>query len=154
MSLTFRGPDIDDWIAEFEESTAVTRREAKKELRKGARLVAESSKKMAPVDTHDLERAIAVEEVRLNQDYILMEVGVNDPSVDDYAVLMHENLLPFGAGIPNRPGDRPPTLGPGSQAKDSANDANHRVGGKFLERALDLHEEAIVEAVADKLLGE
>lgn len=153
MSLTFKGPDLDDFLTEFEQSTAQTRREAKKVLYQGAKDVAHSAKRMAPVDTHDLEQAIRVEQVRLNQDYILMEVGVDDPSVDDYALLMHENLLPFGAGVPSAPGQRPPTLGPGSEAKDATNDSEHRVGGKFLERSLDLHEERIVEEVADELLG-
>ena len=156
--LSFNGFSIDNWLEEFEESTALTRREAKKVLYQGAKDIMAASKQMAPVDEHNLEQAHELQQVRLNEDYSEVEISVGGEvggrNVDDYAVLMHEGLAPFGSGTagvvqPFIGGD--PKRPSKSWAKSQSNPPGREVGGKFLERAVEEYEEKIIQGVIDLL---
>lgn len=147
--IYFDGFDLKDLWEEMEASTAKTRREAKKVLRQGAKDILQDSQKMAPVDEHNLELAHRLLDVRLNQDFAAVEIVIDGfiggRDVSEYAMIMHEFLAPFGAGTYN--------LGMKSMLKDQGADNEHRVGGKFLERAVDLNELRILEAIKRVLLG-
>lgn len=149
--LNWTGFTLDNWLDEFEESTTLTRREAKKELYQGAKDIMEASKEMAPVDEGNLEEAHSIEQVRLNQDYSEVEIVVGGEhggrDVDEYAMIVHEGVAPYGSGTAGYIGEK-------SQEKDAGNPGDRRVGGKFLERAVDLLEPEIVERVASTLPGE
>lgn len=148
--LSFAGFDFDGLIEEFEASTAQTRRDSKKVLNQGARDIMRASQQMAPVDEGNLEQAHHIEEIRLNQDQLSLEISVGGEvhgrNVDEYATIMHEALkTPDGGGTLN--------LGPKSEAKDASNPHDRRVGGKFLERAVDLFEEELISRLAETLPG-
>lgn len=109
-------------------------------MRDEAEKIVEKARSNAPVDKHNLEQAIKMREIRGGRDplsgkfararfeiYIDGTIEDNDGKpVSEYAMIMHEELAPYGAGFYN--------LGPASQAKASS---GNDVGGKFLERAVD-----------------
>lgn len=148
MSLTWQGFTADEYAEFLEDSSTFTRRESKKVLREGAKKIMESSQMMAPVDDGQLEEAHELAIIRLNKDEMEVEITVGgmvgDVDVDDYAWEQHESLTPAGDW----------KLGPNSRAKDAANPPGHSVGGKFLERAVDLHEDEIAIKLANTLPGD
>ena len=145
MGLRWIGLTPADMAEEFLQSISRTRRESKKIMRRGAATIMETSQKMAPVDDGELEAAHDIAIVRLNQDDMMLEITVggvvNGVNVDKYAWLQHERLEPYG----------PWRLGPNSVRKDSV--SPYPVGGKFLERAVDEHEEEIIEEMKEALPG-
>jgi hypothetical protein len=116
--------------ATLKQGGETVRRAVRERIKKEGPSIARLARKMAPVETGDLEDAI-----RSVQSYdgdhngrLMAEVGVMDyGDVGDYAVEMHEGLQPFGDGTYN--------LGPDSAAKQIGQ--TEIVGGKFLERALE-----------------
>lgn len=146
--MRWQGFTPEMFIQELEQSSTATRRDSKKELRTGAKEILETSRQQAPVDDGQLEKAHELRTVKLNKDDMEVEITVggfvDGVNVDVYAWEMHEFQTPYG-DIP---------LGPGSQAKNDANPPDRFVGGKFLERAVDEHEDAIVERVANTLPGD
>lgn len=104
------------------------------EIKKGAEEIAELAIKYAPVDEGNLEDAIKVEFDRYGINrriratvYVDLDVrGADGVPVGRYAMAMHEGLAPYGSGAFN--------LGAKSRAKDGG---TGRVGGKYLERAIN-----------------
>lgn len=147
MGLRWKSRTGDQLANELERSTTVSRRESKRVMRAGAKEVLEASRQMAPIDDGELEAAHELQVVRLNKDDITIEITVggvvNDVNVDNYAWIQHERLEPFGDL----------RLGPRSRQKDMSNPPNRRVGGKFLERAIEEIEPEIVAALAKVLPG-
>jgi hypothetical protein len=141
--IIWEGLTPEDFIEELQESTALTRREAKKVMREGAKEIMEASRQMCPVDLHNLEEAHHIEEIRSSRDNLELEIDVGGfvggRNVDDYAMVMHESTY---------------KLGPGSQAKDASNPPDRPVGPQFLSRAVDLFEEKLVEAISQTLVPE
>ena len=128
-------------------------------------IIAHFAKQFAPVDEGNLEDAIRVEEIgggrnalgQFERWSIRVSVDENHPAahynkdgsvtagtsmkiVGDYLWIMHECLLPFGSGF----GDL--HLGPKSQDKDAGRGV---VGGKFMERALNMRLPMITQLVAN-----
>ncbi|WP_276122562.1 HK97 gp10 family phage protein [Pararhizobium qamdonense] len=104
---------------------------ARKTMHASADRIVQTAKKMAPVDEHNLEEAIAKKvgyegsRRRLAID-IVIEPTVNGVRVEDYATFMHE-------------GDY--KLGEKSQAKNDSQDET--VGPGFLTRAAEPEEEKL-----------
>lgn len=140
MSLQWRGPGIQDFINELTRSSTQTRRESKKVMRERAKEILEESKAGAPIDEGNLEDAHQLAVTRLSKDNIEIEIVVGGyvggRDVDDYAWVMHEADY---------------NLGPLSLIKNQSSFVF--VGPKFLERAVDNNEEAMIEAIADTLPG-
>lgn len=141
MSLRWRGPSARDFIDELTRSTTETRRRSKSVMRQKAKKILEASQEGAPIDEGNLEAAHELAITRLSKDNLEVEITVggvvNDRDVDEYAWIMHETDY---------------NLGPRSEAK--ARSVSREVGPKFLERAVDDHEDELVEAVADTLPGD
>jgi hypothetical protein len=148
MSMRWKGFTPDMFVAELERASTETRRDSKKVMRAGAKEILETSQQQAPVDDGELEKAHELTVVKLNRDDMEVEITVggivDGVDVDTYAWEMHEFQTPYG-DIP---------LGPKSQEKNDSNPPGRFVGGKFLERAVDEHEEGIVAAVANTLPGD
>jgi hypothetical protein len=102
------------------------RRAVRERIKREGPNIAKLAREYAPRDKGNLENAIQnVQSYDSGHHGRLMaEVGVVDQGdVGDYAIEMHEHLEPYGDGGY--------TLGDGSLAKGG------KVGGKFLERALE-----------------
>ena len=120
------------------------------QMRKEAKKMRDLARKMAPVDEHNLEKAIKMREVGGNRDrrgrftrksfevYVdEFAEGTRAESVGEYAYLMHEYLTPFG----------PYKLGPKSRQKQAGQ--SEMVGGAFLERAADEVSEDMMNRLID-----
>jgi len=120
-------------------------------MRKLAEKIKDDSVINAPVDTHALEEAHHIVEQKVaGRISSTIEVGgvistAHGPKdVTDYAAEIHENY------------DYDYTPGPGTLAKQAAN-PGHRVGGKFLERAIDdnmKEADAMLNAIMNEIVDE
>jgi hypothetical protein len=115
--------------------------------------IRDMARKMAPVDTGDLEKGIKIAgDVsgardalgRFSRVEVEVYIDMNAPVADrpgkklgDYAYEMHEHLTPYGRL----------QLGEKSRAKQGGSDVT--VGGGFLERAAEMFEKAIDEELLD-----
>lgn len=138
--------DIKGIVAQIRQISDRAYRGVSDVMRQEAEVAAELAKNYAPVDEHNLERAIKVRadrtgingryEVDVYVDEDMPAVshnrngsvtkGTEDKTVGEYAAIMHEGLAPYGSGAFN--------LGPESLRKAGY---GYDVGGKFLTRALD-----------------
>lgn len=141
MSLEWQGVTLDMFIDELEASTTKTRKESKIAMRRGAKAILEESKAGAPVDEHNLENAHTLSIVRLSKDNIELEITIGGEhggrDVDEYAVQMHEGEY---------------QLGEKSKLKNQSSPVP--VGPYFLDRAIDNHEEDLLQTIADTLPGD
>lgn len=139
MSLKWAGFSARDFIEELLTANTVTRRESKKRMYAGAKEILASSKRMAPLEDGDLEEAHTIATTRLNKDQMGVEIAVESP----YAAVQHERLEPAGDW----------KRGVRSNEKNERALPGEEVGGKFLERAIELHEDRIANEVAETLPG-
>lgn len=115
----------------------------------GAEKIMEKSQSNSPVDTYNLEEAHHIEQTLTEADHVRFKVevsgvgyGSDDPrDVETYAMIVHENLAPYGTGELN---GKPFSIGKLSQAKAAA---GNDVGGKFLDRAVESEKKAAIEGI-------
>lgn len=146
--LYFRGVDAATIGATFIRESRVTNKRALRHMRRVSKLVMKTSQEYAPVDWkgpekglppgHELERSHRIEEQygasgRIEAT-VLVGGMVGDVNVDLYAEWMHEG---------------PYQLGKASLAKAAS--TGKPVGERFLERALEDHEDDF-EPLLDELL--
>lgn len=146
--LYFRGVDANTLGATMVRESQRTDKRALRHMRRVAKLVMETSVAYSPVDwkgpkgegpQHELERSHRIEEEygargRLEAT-VLVGGMVGDVNVDKYAEWIHEGSY---------------NLGKASLAKAAA--TGKAVGPRFLERALEDHEDDF-EPLLDELLG-
>lgn len=122
-------------------------RRARSQMKREIGKIEQLAKDFAPVDHkgpgpglppgHELERSIRQRRTYENNRRLAVAVDVGGTvdgvDVDDYALLMHEGLAPYGSGA-FQPG--PATKAKGGQA-----------GGKFLERAYKEREQVMVKEI-------
>lgn len=105
---------------------------ARKTMHRAAARIEKRAKLFAPVDKHNLEEAIHIEQGYGTSGRLQMDVvasgEVNGVNVEEYAELVHENY--------DAPGMMP---GPGTLAKREANPGVY-IGRKYLERAGSVEE--------------
>lgn len=119
----------------------------------GAELIMQKSQENCPVDTYNLEEAHHIEVSTTAADNIRFMVEVSGQGfgsesprdVENYAMLVHELLAPYGAGELD---GKPFSIGPKSRAKASTGKA---VGGKFLERALESEKANAIQLIRDTI---
>lgn len=114
-------------------------------IKEGAEEIAAKAKSNAPVDTHNLEDAIDVEKDNTRAGNVQYTVscqgsGSTGRDVTDYAIIMEEQLQPYGSG--------PYNLDTGSQEK---RDSGHDVGGKFMARAVEDKKPDIIAKVRKRV---
>jgi hypothetical protein len=109
--------------------------------------IAQMAQEFAPVDEHDLERAIMVEKDRTGTNRRLMTAVFVDESavtekgdalVGEYALMMEEGLAPYGSGAFNL----------GEKSKEKAR-GGYKVGGKFMARAFEEGKKRLMKRVRD-----
>lgn len=130
---------IDELTTLLDRTADDTNRHMAEMLRREANEIARLAGEFSPVDTESLENSWEVVELGGDRDYrgrftkksyaVQIDPTARNPDgtwVSDYALEMHEHQEPYGSGRYK--------LGKKSQKK---NEGNGRVGGKFLERAVD-----------------
>lgn len=137
MGVEIRG--IDELTALLTRTADTTNRNMAEVLKREAHEVARLAKEFSPVDSGALEDSWQVIELGGDRDYrgrftkksyvIQVDPSATDPDgrpTSVYGLEMHEHLAPYGSGMYK--------LGPLSRAKNAG---SGRVGGRFLERAID-----------------
>ena len=106
--------------------------------------VAHDAKRLAPIDSGDLEAAINVGDVKKLIGMSYIDIGTS-PEVDSYAVVQHEGFRHTSKGqiVPLTPGEK-------TRSKGAYN--GYLPGKKFLENALKMNENLIIEELS-KVLG-
>lgn len=124
---------LDDIEAEME-------RKIDKVLTKLANKVIADAKKLAPLDSGDLEAALIVGNVKriLYERYI--EFGTS-PEVDHYATVQHEGFRKTAEG-------RVIYMSPGEKTKSKRSYKGHMPGKKYLENAIQINERLILDELA------
>lgn len=118
-----------------------------------AELIMKKSQDNSPVDTYNLEEAHHIEESITAADNVRYSIVVSGEGfgsekprdVDEYAIVVHEMLAPYGVGELN---GKPFSIGPKSQAKAAT---GKEVGGKFLERALESEKANAIQIIRDNV---
>lgn len=103
------------------------------------------AKHLAPIDSGDLEAALVIGEVKRTIAGMYIDLGTS-PEVDDYAVVQHEGFRKTKNGrlVEMTPGEK--TLSKGSYN-------GFMPGKKYLENALKMNEQYILEELSKVLEG-
>ncbi|GGH17311.1 HK97 gp10 family phage protein [Paenibacillus segetis] len=107
--------------------------------------VIHDAKRLAPIDEGDLEAALIIGEVKRSIAGMYIDMGTS-PEVDDYAVVQHEGFRKTSKGnlVTFTPGEKTLSKGPYN---------GEFPGKKFLERALKMNEDLIIEELSKILEG-
>ncbi|WP_410770976.1 HK97 gp10 family phage protein [Fontibacillus sp. BL9] len=103
------------------------------------------AKKLAPIDEGDLEAALIVGEVMQTIAGMYIDLGTS-PEVDDYAVVQHE-------GFRKTKGGKLVEMTPGPKTMSKPAHGGYMPGKKYLENALKMNEELILEELSKVLEG-
>jgi len=128
---------VDELMTILRQTGAKAQRGVYEQMKKEAREIQRLARLYAPIDHGNLEDAISVEEIdaergeggRFGRKSVAVFVdttqeGYKGEPIGQYAYIMHEYLAPYGRF----------KLGPLSRQKNSG---NGKVGGKYLERAIN-----------------
>jgi len=110
-----------------------------------AEKVIHDAKRLAPLDTGDLEAALVVGEIQRTIDGVHIDMGAS-PEVDHYAVVQHEGFMHGKDG-------RLIELTPGEKTRSKGMYNGYAPGKKFLENALNMNEKAFFDDMAEVLKG-
>lgn len=103
------------------------------------------AKKLAPLDSGDLEAALVIDEVKRTIAGMYIDLGTS-PEVDGYAVVQHEGFRKTKDG-------RLVELTPGEKTLSKGMYNGYMPGKKFLENALKMNEKLILEELLKILEG-
>ncbi|WP_339816784.1 HK97 gp10 family phage protein [Paenibacillus sp. FSL R7-0216] len=103
------------------------------------------AKRLALIDSGDLEAALVVGEVKRTIAGMYIDLGTS-PEVDDYAVVQHEGFRKTKDG-------RLVELTPGEKTLSKGAYNGYLPGKKFLENALKMNEQYILEELSKVLEG-
>jgi HK97 gp10 family phage protein len=112
-------------------------------LTKLAEKVIEDAKRLAPLDSGDLEAALVVGEVKKLLNRLYIEYGTS-PEVDDYAVVQHEGFRRTKTG-------RVVYMSPGEKTQSKGPHKGYMPGKKFLENAISINERLIISELTAAL---
>lgn len=113
-----------------------------KALTKIALKIIQDAKRLAPIDTGDLEAALIVDDVKKTVESMYIDFGAS-VDVNDYAVVQHEGFM-------HRNGKLVP-LTPGEKTRSKGMYNGYMPGKKFLENAIKMNEAWILEELANAL---
>ncbi|MBO2942808.1 hypothetical protein JJQ72_02260 [Paenibacillus sp. F411] len=103
------------------------------------------AKRLAPIDEGDLEAALVVGEVKQALAGMYIDMGTS-PEVDDYAVVQHEGFRKTKSGAIA-------VMMPGEKTRSKPSHGGYLPGKKFLENALKMNEELILQELKSVLEG-
>lgn len=105
-------------------------------LTKLAQKVIEDAKKLAPIDSGDLEAALIVGIVKTMIKSKYIDFGVS-PEVDDYAMVQHEGFRKTKTG-------KVVYMSPGEKTSSKGAYKGYMPGKKYLENAITINERLII----------
>lgn len=101
------------------------------------------AKKLAPIDTGDLEAALIVGEVKKMIGQMYIDFGVS-PEVDDYATVQHEGFRKTKTG-------KVVYMSPGPKTESKGPHKGYLPGKKYLENAIKINEKLIIQELTAAL---
>jgi hypothetical protein len=147
MGIRLEG--VDELMTILQQTGEKAQRGVYQQMKKEALEIQRLARLYAPIDHGNLEDAISVEEMegerdsrgRMGRKSVVVFVdmsqeGYEGEPIGQYAYIMHEYLAPYGKF----------KLGPLSQLK---NKGNGKVGGKFLERAINDVSQEMMKRLVD-----
>jgi HK97 gp10 family phage protein len=143
--FNFNLEGIEVMVGALDDFTEELDRRLEDTLLRLAHKVIHDAKRLAPIDSGDLEAALVVGEVMQMLGRMYVDVGTS-PEVDHYAVPQHEGFRVTSKGtlVMLEPGERTLSKGPYN---------GEMPGKKFLERALKMNEKQIIEELSKILEG-
>ncbi|KON88948.1 phage protein, HK97 gp10 family [Sporosarcina globispora] len=108
-----------------------------------AEKVIEDAKRLAPLDSGDLEAALVVGEVKKRIANIYIDFGTS-PEVDDYAVVQHEGFRKTKSG-------QVVHMSPGEKTRTKGAHKGYMPGAKYLENAIKINERLIIQELSNAL---
>jgi len=112
-------------------------RKIERTLKRLADKVIDDAKRLAPIDSGDLEAELVVGNVKRLIKSMYIEFGTS-PDVDDYAVVQHEGFRKTKTG-------KVVYMSPGPKTKSKGMYKGYMPGKKFLENAIKINEKLIIE---------
>lgn len=112
-------------------------------LTKLAMKVIEDARKLAGLDSGDLEASLVVGEVKKMLQRIYIDFGTS-PEVDDYAMVQHEGFRKTKTG-------KVVYMSPGEKTQSKGPHKGYMPGKKFLENAIKINENLIEKELAPLL---
>lgn len=117
----------------------------------GAERIMKKSQDNSPVDTYNLEEAHHIQQTLTEADHVRYKIEVsgsgfgseNPRDVESYAMLVHENMAPYGTGELNGK----PFHAADSPQNNAKIAAGKDVGGKFLDRAVESEKKIAIEGI-------
>lgn len=103
------------------------------------------AKRLAPIDEGDLEAALIVGEVKKAIAGMYIDIGTS-PEVDGYAVVQHEGFRKTKSGAIVE-------MTPGEKTRSKPSHGGYMPGKKFLENALKMNEDLILQELKSVLEG-
>lgn len=113
-------------------------------LTKLAEKIITDAKRLAPIDSGDLEAALIVGEVKKSLESMYIDFGVS-PEVDEYATVQHEGFRKTRDG-------RVVQMIPGEKTQSKLPYMGYMPGKKYLENAIKINEKIIIRELS-KALG-
>jgi hypothetical protein len=112
-------------------------------LTKLAMKVIEDAKKLAGLDSGDLEASLVVGEVKKMLQRIYIDFGTS-PEVDDYAMVQHEGFRKTKTG-------KVVYMSPGEKTQSKGPYKGYMPGKKFFENAIKINERLIIQELSTAL---
>lgn len=141
--LQFDIEGIEAMILTLEKIEEQTFRKIDIALTKLAMKVIEDAKRLAPLESGDLEAALVVGEVKQMLQRIYIDFGTS-PEVDDYAVVQHEGFRKTKTG-------KVVYMSPGEKTESKGPHKGYMPGKKYLENAIKINEKLIEKELAPLL---
>ncbi|MGG1879369.1 HK97 gp10 family phage protein [Paenibacillus cisolokensis] len=98
------------------------------------------ARRLAPIDEGDLEAALIVGEVKRTIAGMYIDIGTS-PEVDGYAVVQHEGFRRTKSGAIVE-------MTPGEKTRSKPAHGGYMPGKKFLENAIKMNEDLIIEELS------
>lgn len=112
-------------------------------LKRLADKVIDDAKRLAPIDSGDLETELVIGDVKRMLKRMYIDFGTS-PDVDDYAVVQHEGFRKTKTG-------KVVYMSPGPKTESKGMYKGYMPGKKFLENAIKINEKHIIKELQDAL---
>ncbi len=143
FSFSFEG--IEAFTKRLDEISNQIDQRIEETLMELAEKVIHDAKRLAPLDSGDLEASLHVGDVKKEIGRIYVEFG-NSPETDDYAVPQHEGFRKTKSG-------QVITFSPGEKTLSEPAYMGYQPGKKYLENALKINEKLIIKELRKVMEG-
>ncbi|WP_366160563.1 HK97 gp10 family phage protein [Bacillus infantis] len=141
--ITFDIEGIDAMLLRLDRIEQDMEQKVDRVLTRLAEKVIEDAKRLAGLDSGDLEAALVVGDVKKTIASVYIDFGTS-PEVDDYAAVQHEGFRKTKSG-------RVVHMSPGEKTRSKGPHKGFMPGKKFLENAISINERLIVRELNSAL---